>query len=292
MLPASMTAKPAIAGKPAQTGKIRRLSAAEIAEKRSKNFFFCDQRYLPGHQCPKKFLHSIMTQECDDEEEDHLPIKEDVPLISLYAVNVMENTQISTMRLVGYYKKRKLHMLVDSGSTYNVLDLALAKNLGCKLVPLLTPLLITVANGSKFICSQMCKEFCWEVQGHSFEADFLIMTLGGCDIVLGVQWLSTLGSIKWDLQTLTMQFTLGGKACELQGSNDMAVKVVSNHSLGRMLQQRHIAYLAQITASNADGLNGYVTIDIDNVIEEYKQVFEKITSLPPSRKPRSQDTLG
>ena len=37
-------------------------------------------------------------------------------------------------------------------------------------------------------------------------ADFFVLPLRGCDVVLGVQWLITLGPILWDFQHLTMQF--------------------------------------------------------------------------------------
>lgn len=210
MLAASVTPRHVIEGKPAQTGKIKRLTAAKIAEKRSKNLcFWCDECYLPGHQCPKKYLHSIMVQE-SDEDDENLRVEDDVPLISLHAINSLENNRISTMRLVGFYKKRKIHMLVDSGSTYNVLDLALAKNLGCKLITLLTPLVITVTSGQTIICEYECDKFSWEMQGGKFTVDFLVMTLGGCELVLGVQWLSTLGKIEWNFKALNMSFELEG----------------------------------------------------------------------------------
>lgn len=35
------------------------------------------------------------------------------------------------MKLVGHFKKRKLNILIDSSSTHNFLDLAVAKQVGC-----------------------------------------------------------------------------------------------------------------------------------------------------------------
>lgn len=40
-----------------------------------------------------------------------------------------------------------------------------------------------------------------------FNVSFHLLPLGGCDVVLGVKWLRTLGPIVWDfMQMITMHF--------------------------------------------------------------------------------------
>jgi len=41
--------------------------------------------------------------------------------------------------------------------------------------------------------------------------------LAGCDIVLGVEWLRTLGLILWDFTHMTMQYTLVDRSITLMG---------------------------------------------------------------------------
>ena len=43
------------------------------------------------------------------------------------------------------------------------------------------------------------------------------ISYGGCDLVLGTQWLSTLGVIQWDFKLLVMCFTHGQEAVLLHG---------------------------------------------------------------------------
>jgi len=56
-----------------------------------------------------------------------------------------------------------------------------------------------------------------KLQGQTFLMDLNVLSLGGCDVVLGTQWLYTLGLIQWDFQHLTMEFVLDGKPVLLKG---------------------------------------------------------------------------
>lgn len=67
----------------------------------------------------------------EPEEEDAKT--EETPVISLYAMEGVQGTDQQTMRLVGNSSKRPLHLLVDTGSTYNVLDSRLVKLLEANL---------------------------------------------------------------------------------------------------------------------------------------------------------------
>lgn len=67
------------------------------------------------------------------------------------------------------------------------------------------------------LCEGKCDQVEVKVQGHVFTTDFYALTLGGCDFILGVYWLKTLGLILWDFLQLTMAFELEGRQVELQG---------------------------------------------------------------------------
>ena len=47
--------------------------------------------------------------------------------------------------------------------------------------------------------------------------DLNVLHLGGCVVVLGTQWLSTLGEINWDFKLLTMKFLYLGNRVLLKG---------------------------------------------------------------------------
>jgi predicted aspartyl protease len=80
-----------------------------------------------------------------------------IPQISL---NALEGTiGFHTMKVIG---KQVLHILVDSGSTYNFLNSSLAHKLQNNLTTI-TPITIQAANGGKMSCTLVCKGLKWEI---------------------------------------------------------------------------------------------------------------------------------
>ena len=123
------------------------------------------------------------------------------PLISVNALT--GTTSFRTIRVTGYYKKKPLHILIDSGSTHNFLDAHVAKKLGCR-IEVIPSLNVVVVDGNKVQISNVVKSFTWMIQNTSFSYGIMLLPLGCCDLVLGVEWLVTLGDITWNFGKLTI----------------------------------------------------------------------------------------
>jgi len=136
-------------------------------------------------------------------EEVEFEGEEVTPQISINAMH--GHSGFNTMRVNGHKGKKTLHILIDSGSTHNFLDEQLARKLGCKLEPI-TRQLVAIADGNTLQCQYICRQFSWTLLGTESVSDILLLSLRGCDLVLGVQWLSTSGVIKWDFKHLRMDF--------------------------------------------------------------------------------------
>ena len=121
-----------------------------------------------------------------------------------------------TMRITGIVKNCPLHILIDSGSTHNFLNLETAKRLHCRTWVIQLSQ-VSVANGSKMLSTTMCKDFSWVFHGQDFSTNVMLLPLGSYEIVLGVQRLSTLGPIMWDFEKLQMEFVYKGKKQVLRG---------------------------------------------------------------------------
>jgi len=64
----------------------------------------------------------------------------------------------------------------------------------------------------------MCKNFEWSIIGKTFSIDAMLVPLGSCEMVLGVQWLASLGPILWDFEKLRMKFKYEGQLVVLRGT--------------------------------------------------------------------------
>lgn len=99
-------------------------------------------------------------------------------------------TVFHTLRVRGLVGNVVVHILIDSGSTHNFLDIGMAKKLGCKCLNIPSQA-VTVVDGNHLAFQQLCKEFTLNLHGIVFNTDALLIPLGSCDI----QWLRTLRSI-------------------------------------------------------------------------------------------------
>ena len=57
------------------------------------------------------------------------------------------------------------------------------------------------------------------MQGVVIQTDMRVLELKGCDMMLRIQWLATLGPVKWDFKNLSMDFTLNNRRHVLRGES-------------------------------------------------------------------------
>ncbi|GJT63816.1 hypothetical protein Tco_1015296 [Tanacetum coccineum] len=99
---------------------------------------FCDDvKYVPGYTCSGQLYSLIVLADNDDDEEEFLDADEtlvdtmteevqpQISLNALYSVSLFQT--IKVIRLVA--KQHELHILADSGSTHNFLDMNAAKRM-------------------------------------------------------------------------------------------------------------------------------------------------------------------
>ncbi|XP_019262963.1 PREDICTED: uncharacterized protein LOC109240744 [Nicotiana attenuata] len=230
----------------------RRLSTTEMDERRTKGlYFFCDDKYVPGHKCKgNKQLYlvevtedeEVEVEEPEDMTQELLVDSNEFMAISLQAFTCATGYQ--TIRVTGYHKKRPLQVLIDTGSTHNFMVEEVASRLGCKAY-----------------------------------------------IVLGVQWLNTLGRILFDFKKRTIEFMYQGKKHVLRGANEQ-LKAAKAKSLVRkegvdaqffmmslVARRDEHTYCHSIQATpRADPLP-----DLTALIKQYACIFELPTTLPPRR---------
>jgi hypothetical protein len=197
-----------------------------MRERREKGLCYnCDKKWNPAHKCKISKLYMLqgveILLEANSEEvfydttDKVEPVEQIIePVISFNAISGSLSSTI--MRIVGLIKNQWVVVLIDSGNTHNFLDPTVFKlaSLG-EILPM--TLHVRVANGANILSERKCNSVSLKVQGMTITADFYLLPFGGCDIVLGVEWLKTLGPILWDFSLLTMQYSQGSNKIILHG---------------------------------------------------------------------------
>ena len=107
---------------------------------------------------------------------------------------------------------------------------------------------------------------------------------GRCDLVLGTQWLSTLGVIQWDFKLLTMCFTHGQKAVLLHGLKEAGSHIQEgNQFLKEPVKRGLVLQIACNTTGNSTNQTTQVPTQVADLLLEFESVFATPMGLPPIR---------
>lgn len=299
---------PALKALPAPPAKnplpLRRLSAAEMKARKEKGLCFnCDDKFIPGHQCKRMMFQCILAEE----EVDVEPSDEDValalqalelcdtspdlesPTISLYA---LEGRLIpSTLRIASTMAKRPITVLVDGGSTHNFLQTSLATELGFVIHP--SPhVTVTVGNGENLKCEGVCRNVPITMQGHRFLVDLYLLPIFGTEVVLGVQWLASLGPIIFDYANLFMEFSIKGKSFHLDGIKSSSLAMMSLSQIRSTKSKSPLAQLYSITVSSVstdspplvhEAPTSLLSQKLQQLLSDFQDIFALPKGLPPPR---------
>ncbi|OMO89536.1 Aspartic peptidase [Corchorus olitorius] len=127
----------------------------------------------------------------DDLDSDEPPAFQ----VSLHALFGSSSHQ--TKKLFGTIGGHSFRVLIDSGSTRNLIQPRVAKYFGLALAPA-PPFSMTVGNGDRLHCLGKLPAVSLGLQGHCFDLDLYLLEVWGADVILGIQWLVQFGPIVAD----------------------------------------------------------------------------------------------
>jgi len=136
------------------------------------------------------------------------------PTISCNALARITTPQ--TIKIQGHIKKKKIIVLIDSGSTHNFTHCKIMKELNCFLYPA-PECQVMVSSGETINCSIKCHNIKLSIGEYVLSSPMLSIPMGGADVVLGFEWLQLLGTIAFSFQEFFMKFSSEGKEVELRG---------------------------------------------------------------------------
>jgi hypothetical protein len=274
--------------------KIQKLTRDEMVERQLKGLCYnCADKYFLGHKCKEQNIFMAISKDISEEDVETplVPKSPEItditppsdppevePIISLNALTGFSTPQ--TLKLIGYIKNQKVIILVDSGSTHNFIHHRIAQETHC-YIHAVNNFQIMIANGGSMKCGGHCENVHLQIGDYHLKSHMFAIDMGGCDIVLGADWLRTLGPILMDFKALTMQFDQEGHQYKFQGITAGSPEVISSHRMEKLLKKGHSGVIAQLHAIQ-ETKTPLVPEDLQALLSKHQMVFSTPQGLPPS----------
>ncbi|KAL2232315.1 UNVERIFIED_CONTAM: hypothetical protein Sindi_1411500 [Sesamum indicum] len=132
--------------------------------------------------------------------------------------------------------------------------------LGCQLEPT-TPMVVSVADVRQMVSQLYCPTFTWEIQGKLFSYPMRTLTLGGCHMVLGGDWLGQYSLVAYAYNSMTVRVSQMGRSgsCKPLGNKNTSLSP-------------HI-------------------VELNLLLDSYADLFQEPQGLPPRRDIEHHRTL-
>eukprot|EP00253_Pinus_taeda_P030509 PITA_30509 len=278
-----------------QTLKVQKVSPVEMVERRKQGLcYYCDEKYSPGHKYKEPKSFQIDATDYSSSEEDP-PLEEpeaveednqkdnvpDEPVISLHALAGISSPQ--TLKIRGFIKHRPVVVLIDSGSIHNFIHQKVAEAVHC-FVRAVSNFQVQITDGGTMKCEGRCENVKLQMGDYQLKTHMFAIHMVGCDIVLGAEWLRTLGPITMDFHELYMSFKQNNSTHTLHGLQAGAPSIITSHRMEKLLKKGNHGVIAQFNAIQGVKIKSLpIHLEMQHILNNHLPVFDKPHELPPSR---------
>lgn len=184
-------------------------------------------------------------------------------------------------KLWGTLGCEKVVVLIDCGASHNFISYNLIVRCGLPIQPTL-PYMVEVEDGHKVRCQGKCQGLTLEVQGVQIQQDFFVFSLCGADVVLGLEWLATLGEVRADFGNLKLSIGKGPVEHVLQGDPILSKSKSNLKTLWYDFKQQADCYVLKWIEIKEPRVDP-VPPDILDVLCAHQDIFKDLEGLPPPR---------
>eukprot|EP00253_Pinus_taeda_P016898 PITA_16898 len=214
----------------------------------------------------------------DDNQQDDVS---DELVISLHALAGISSPQ--TLKIRGFIKHHPVVVLIDSGSTHNFIHQRVAETVHC-FVRAISNFHVQIADGGTMKCEGRCENVKLQMGDYQLKTHMFTINMGVCDIVLGADWLCTLGPITMDFQELYMSFKQNDHTHTLRGLQAGAPSIISSHRMEKLLEKGNHGVVAQFNAiQGVETKQPPLHPEMQQILNNHMPVLDKPHGLPPSR---------
>lgn len=220
--------------------------------------------------------------------------------LSMQAINGQPSPK--TFRFAASILGHAVSVLIDSGSSHNIIQSRVASFLNLPTSNI-EPFKVMVGNGDYLECAGFCPTIPLQIQTYIFNVPFYVFPIQGADVVLGIQWLQSVGPLFADFTIPGMQFYYQGSLVTIHGNSSPHLTHASFHQFTRMLHTDSIATCHAITMlptdhdyqlpppNKTDCLStpseesslSSMAPELAHLMTKYSHIFSTPHGLPPTR---------
>ncbi|GAU37691.1 hypothetical protein TSUD_164940 [Trifolium subterraneum] len=277
------------------------LSYNELMERKQKGLCFkCGGPFHPMHQCPEKQLRVLVIDEDEDGEEeakilavevDESDDEEKGEMIVLNLHHIAHDTH-HTVKFQGYIGGVEVLILVDSGATHNFISQKLVHQMEWPIED--TPeMKVKLGDGFQTATKGVCKGLGMFIGDFQLSPNMHLFELGGIDVVLGIEWLKTLGDTIMNWKKQTMSFWWEGRWVTLRGKEGCQKQIVALQSILNRPKPNLQGVLWELEKGEPNTMKKQLIIsqqltrqqqtELEAVLKKYESVFNEPSGLPPKR---------
>lgn len=184
---------------PTRSGpSFKRLTDAELLMKRDTGLCSrSNEKYSISHRRKQRELHVLVLQEDEDRDTTTMYLAKDEPReesVELSVNSMVGLTPSRTMKVRAHVGAQEVIVLVDSSASHNFISTELVRKLS---LPLTNTANYGVLMGTGLSAhgKGICKGVVLTLPTIKVIDDFLPLQLGSSNIILGMQWLASIGGM-------------------------------------------------------------------------------------------------
>ena len=137
-----------------------------------------------------------------------------------------------SMKIRRHVNNKVVIVLIDCGASHNFKSSSLIPEIGLPLAPT-KEFGVTLGTREQIRSIKVCKQLCLYLLDIDIVSDFFPLPLG--DLILGYEWLLSLGATHMNWKELTMECSVEGQQVQLRGDLSLYKTLVSLHAMHRTL---------------------------------------------------------
>ena len=271
------------------------LSYQELIDRKQKGLCFkCKGPFSPTHQCPDKHLRILLVDDNYTEElegqvlaiEVNEAEDDEMGEMSLMHLDQMANHAPQVIRFQGEIKGVPVLVLVDSGATHNFISQKLVSKMDWPMEET-SQMRIRLGDGFQTMTRGVCRGVELKIGGFGIQADMHLFELGGIDVVLGIEWLNTLGDMVMNWKKQLMSFWSNKEWVTLQGLGSTKETMVALQSILVKPEQWRERKLGSIEKQESGAKESHLSQlhkeRLGQLLHNSVSVFAEPKGLPPIR---------